>query len=93
VADFCRVTIRLWRAPHLHINRFTVAPNITLPPSTVRKLITPNPILISLVNFCTVPYRFDADPDPAFHFDADPNLDPDPALHSDANPDPEPGLT
>jgi hypothetical protein len=30
--------------------------------------------------------HFDADPDPAYHFDADP--DPYPAYHFDANPDP-----
>ena len=31
------------------------------------------------------PHRFDADPDPTFHFDADP--DPDPPCHFDADPD------
>jgi hypothetical protein len=44
------------------------------------------------------PHHFDADPDPAFHFDpdADPNPvrhfrpDPDPAYHIDADPYPEP---
>jgi len=29
------------------------------------------------------PHHFDADPDPAFHFDADPDLDPDPAFSQD----------
>ncbi len=32
------------------------------------------------------PHNFDADPDPAFHFDADP--EPDPAFYSKADPDP-----
>jgi hypothetical protein len=34
------------------------------------------------------PFHFAADPDPAFHFDAD--ADPDPVIHfdADANPDP-----
>jgi hypothetical protein len=33
-------------------------------------------------------YHFDADPDPdpAYHFDADADRDPDPTLHSDADP-------
>jgi hypothetical protein len=35
--------------------------------------------------------QIDADPDPAYHFDADTNADsdPDPDYHFDANPDPE----
>jgi hypothetical protein len=31
------------------------------------------------------PHHFDADPDPAFHIDANP--DPNPTCHSDADPD------
>ncbi len=37
------------------------------------------------------PFHFDADPDPAFHFDAD--ADPDPAVHFDAYPDADPDPT
>ena len=33
-------------------------------------------------------HHFDADPDPACHFDADPH--PDPTFQFDANPDPDP---
>ena len=29
------------------------------------------------------PHHFDADPDPAFQFDADPDADPDPAFSQD----------
>ncbi len=36
-------------------------------------------------------FLFDADPDPAFHFDA--NQDPEPAFHFDADPDPDPTFT
>jgi len=36
------------------------------------------------------PHRFDADPDPAYPFDADLDADPDPACHFDAGPDPYP---
>ncbi len=32
---------------------------------------------------------YDADPNPACHFDADPNAGPDPAIHFDAEPDPD----
>ncbi len=39
-----------------------------------------DPLRISLFNF-------DADPDPAFHFD--PDLYPDPASQNDADPDPQ----
>jgi hypothetical protein len=35
------------------------------------------------------PHRFDADLDPAYHFDADLDVDPDPACHFDADPDPD----
>jgi hypothetical protein len=31
--------------------------------------------------------QIDADPDPAYHFDADPYLDPDPTFHFDADPE------
>ncbi len=31
-------------------------------------------------------HHFEADPDPACHFDADADLDPDPACHVDADP-------
>ncbi len=34
------------------------------------------------------PHHFDADPDPACHFDADADPDPDPACQFYANPDP-----
>jgi hypothetical protein len=34
------------------------------------------------------PHHFNADPDPAFHFNPDP--DPDPAFHFNADPDPDP---
>jgi hypothetical protein len=34
------------------------------------------------------PHHFNADPDPAFHFNADP--DSDPALHFNSNPEPAP---
>jgi hypothetical protein len=34
------------------------------------------------------PHHLNADPDPAFHLNADP--DPDPAFHLNANPDPAP---
>ncbi len=37
------------------------------------------------------PQRFDADPDPACHFDMD--LDPDPACHFAADPDTDPDPT
>ncbi len=36
------------------------------------------------------PHRVDADPYPAFHFDADTDSDLDPTFHFDANPDPDP---
>jgi hypothetical protein len=36
------------------------------------------------------PHHFNADPDPAFHFNADP--DSDPALHFNEDPDPEENL-
>jgi hypothetical protein len=34
----------------------------------------------------------DADPDSAFHFDADANSDPDPTFHPDADPNPDPAF-
>ncbi len=34
------------------------------------------------------PHHLNANPDPASHFDADPDPSPDPTFHSDANPDP-----
>ncbi len=34
--------------------------------------------------------QIDADPDPAYHFAADPEAGPDPAYHFDADPDPDP---
>jgi|LakMenEpi03Aug12_release.lakeMendotaPanAssembly.Ray.scaffolds.fasta_scaffold1164503_1 hypothetical protein len=45
--------------------------------------------------FAFLPFHFDADSDPDFHFDTDPNLDPafhfdadqDPAFQNDADPD------
>ncbi len=39
------------------------------------------------MNSVADPHPFDADPDPACHFDAD--ADPDPAFHFDAVPDPD----
>jgi hypothetical protein len=38
--------------------------------------------------FCSVadPHHLDADPDPVFHFDADPDADPDPTFKFDADP-------
>jgi hypothetical protein len=32
----------------------------------------------------------DQDPDPAYHFDADPDADPDPSYHFNADADPDP---
>jgi hypothetical protein len=32
--------------------------------------------------------KMDSDPDPAYHFNADPDEDPDPAYHFDADPNP-----
>ncbi len=57
-------------------------------------------VLINIARICTlVPFLipkssvadalyFDVDPDPPWHFDADP--DPDPTCHFDADPDPDP---
>ncbi len=32
--------------------------------------------------------QMDSDPDPTYHFDADPDADPDPTYHFDADPNP-----
>ncbi len=50
------------------------------------------------VNFCESSgvdwHRYDAnpDPDPNFHYDADPYLDTDPNFYVDADPDPDPNF-
>jgi hypothetical protein len=45
-------------------------------------------IACSVMDMIADPRHFNADPDPAFHFNADP--DPDPAFHFNADPDPVP---
>ncbi len=47
-----------------------------------RNLIDTSPISVA------EPHHFDADPDPAFHFDADTDPDTDPACHFDVDPYP-----
>jgi hypothetical protein len=39
--------------------------------------------------FWLVISKIDADPDPAYNFDADPDADPYPAYHFDVDPDPD----